>query len=221
MKVAVLTLTRDRLAYTKHCFQTLRENAGCDFDWYVLDQASEDGTEDWLLNQDDIESIVLHRNIGICPGLNLLLEEACNPSDYDVIVRFDNDCEVLQPYTLATVAGVAWEHSAILAPKVQGLKNPPAILAQYKLGEHLIDEVHHLGGIFMAIPAKLFTEYGYRYEERNAPWAGDEQICPWWHSHGGRVGYLHGFSVNHYLTTDGQAEDDTDYWDRKLSEMAA
>ena len=44
MKFAVLTLTRDRLEYTQHCFETLRQNAGCDYDHYVLDQGSEDGT---------------------------------------------------------------------------------------------------------------------------------------------------------------------------------
>jgi GT2 family glycosyltransferase len=44
MNVAVLTLTRDRLPYTQHCFATLKENAGCDYDHIVLDQGSTDGT---------------------------------------------------------------------------------------------------------------------------------------------------------------------------------
>ena len=48
---AVLTLCRDRLAYTQHCFETLRDNAGCDFDHFVLDQGSMDGTDEWLEQQ--------------------------------------------------------------------------------------------------------------------------------------------------------------------------
>lgn len=221
MRSAVLTLTRDRLAYTRHCFQTLRDHAGCDFDWYVLDQGSKDGTGAWLLEQPDLDVTLLHENIGICRGLNLLLDEAVNPADYDVIVRFDNDCEVLQPGTLEAVCVAAAETGWIVAPRVLGLRNPPATLEQVAAVGHQIGIVHHLGGIFMAIPAHLFSEHGYRYDETQPAWAGDELICPWWTSKGGRSGYLHGYAVNHYLTTDGQASDDADYWRRKLTEMAA
>ena len=48
MRVAVLSLTRDRLVYTRHCFAKLHEFAGCEFDHYVLDQGSKDGTDEWL-----------------------------------------------------------------------------------------------------------------------------------------------------------------------------
>ncbi len=51
MRIAVLTLTRDRLDYTQHCFQTLQEFAGCDFDHYVLDQGSTDDTVDCLVGE--------------------------------------------------------------------------------------------------------------------------------------------------------------------------
>lgn len=221
VRVAVLTLTRDRIAYTRACFQTLRDNAGCDFDWFVLDQASKDGTADWLLAQEDLDVTVLSENIGICKGLNLLLDEACNPADYDAIVRFDNDCEVLRPDTLLTVCSVAVDYDVIVAPKVLGLRNPPAPIAILHCDEHLVEETTTLGGIFMVMPARLFSEKGYRYDEAHPAWTGDEQVCSWWRQRGGSCGYLQGWAVNHYLTTDGQQADDPGYWDRKTREMAA
>ena len=56
MNIAVLSLTRDRLDYTKHCFGRLIELAGCDFDWYITDQGSNDGTVDWLHANTDEET---------------------------------------------------------------------------------------------------------------------------------------------------------------------
>ena len=74
MNIAVLSLTRDRLPYTQHCFATLRENAGCEYDHYVLDQGSTDGTGDWLRDHMDIAPVILMENIGINRALNLMLE---------------------------------------------------------------------------------------------------------------------------------------------------
>lgn len=220
MNVAVLTLTRDRLDYTRHCFATLRENAGCDYDHYVLDNASSDGTLEWLLADETFDVTSFSENIGICRALNHLLANACEPARYDVIVRFDNDCEVLQPDTLRTVAETAFEHEAILAPHVRGLLNPPPAVSQRHLGEHTVSETAILGGIFMAIPASLFAGHRFRYDNRNPTYAGDEAIVPWWRARGGVCGYLDGWEVNHYETTVGQQERFPEYHRRKVAEMA-
>lgn len=214
LRVAVLSLTRDRLAYTQHCFQTLKDNAGCDYDHYVVDQASEDGTVEWLNEQDDLDVIFASENIGICPGLNVLLEQSCDASAYDVIVRFDNDCEVLQPDTLRVVCEEAFEQGIIAAPRVLGLNNPPPVLRS----DDDLDETAVLGGIFMAIPATAFSVGGYRYDETFPLWEGDEAICGWWRAAGGTVGYLRGWTVNHYLTTSGQHADIPDYFQRTRNE---
>lgn len=215
MNVAVLTLTRDRLPYTQHCFQTLRDKAGCEFDWFVLDQGSTDDTPGWLLDQDDITTTLLDENIGICRGLNLLLAESCDPADYDVLVRFDNDCEVLTPDTLRIACEAAADHQAIVAPRVLGLNNPPPTVCTLQLdNERWLDVTQILGGIFMCIPAQVFTS-GFRYDERFPAWTGDEAVVPWWQARGGLAGYLHGIEVNHYLTTEGQKQSDPGYFKRK------
>ena len=221
MRVAVLTLTRDRLAYTRHCFQTLRDNAGCDFDHLVLDNASTDGTVDWLEGEYHPHILAqLGSNIGICRGLNVLLG-SIDPADYDVIVRFDNDCEVTRPGTLRAVCEVAHEYEAIVAPHVLRLLNPPIVIGQAIAGRHVIDQTAILGGIFMAIPATLFSQHGFRYDENMPPWTGDEAIVPWWRARGGVAGYLAGWTVNHYERVAEQHEELPEYQARKEQEMAA
>lgn len=221
MRVAVLTLTRDRLDYSRHSLDTLKQHAGCDYDHYVLDNGSTDGSVDWLLADKSLDVISVDTNVGICAGLNFLLANACDPAEYDVIVRFDNDCEVLQPGTLRAVCEVALEYQAIVAPRVLGLLNPPPTVQTVPLGEHRLDETMILGGIFMAIPAVLFTVGGYRYDERNPLASGDEAIVPWWRGLGGRAGYLQGWEVNHYEGTAAQRERFPEYEARKVAEMAA
>jgi hypothetical protein len=217
MKIAVITMTRDRLDYTKHCFASLEVNAGCDYDHYVLDNASEDETVNWLSGWASVpgrSAFFASENLGICRGANWLLDRL-DPERYDVIVRYDNDCQVTQPDTLKTTAELAATYGAIVSPRVSGLLNPPATLRTVSLGGHLLDETAILGGIFMAIPSQLFWEHGFRYDENAHLHSGDEAIVPWWRARGGVCGYLQGYSVTHYETTSGQRERYPDYFARK------
>jgi len=218
MRVAVLTLTRDRLDYSRHCFESLRANASCDYDHFILDQGSTDGTVDWLLSQEDLDVTVLGENIGICRGLNLLLEEAVNPADYDAIVKFDNDCELLTPGTLAACAEVAVAWDALVSPKIHGLRNPPAAVATVSDERWTMDATAVIGGVFLAAPARIFAD-GYRHDKNNPVWGGDDTaLCAWWRGQGKVCGYLHGYDANHYLTTEGQWAESPDYFARTLAE---
>ncbi len=220
MRVAVVTLTRDRLDFTKHCFNTLRSNAGIKYDHIVLDQGSTDGTVEWLVDQPELSVISMRENMGICPALNYLLDREIDPENFDVIVRWDNDCEVLTPNTLRTVCEAADQSGWILAPKVRGLRFSPAEAAPAPLGDVFVGETVTLGGIFMAIPSDLFTDWGFRYDETNPPYTGDEAICAWWRANGGHCGYVQGYEVNHYERIDEQMERFPEYQARKELEMA-
>jgi GT2 family glycosyltransferase len=218
MNVAVLSCTRDRLDYTRHCFASLRANAGCSFDHYVLDNGSSDGTREWLDSYPAALVVFEDENVGITRGANHLLD-VCPLAKYDAVVRFDNDCEVITPGTLRACAEVAARYGVITAPRVHGLNHPPPKIGALSCGGRLIDETSILGGIFMAIPGFLFTDHGYRFNESFPPWTGDEDICRWWRARGGHCGYLHGFDVNHYETTNGQRTRHPGYWERRDREM--
>jgi GT2 family glycosyltransferase len=217
MNVAVLTLTRDRLDYSKTCFRTLRENAGCDYDHFVVDQNSADGTGAWLLDQDDLDVCLLSENVGISRGLNLLLDEALNPADYDVIVKFDNDCELVQPDTLRQVCELVMETGWFLSPKIRGLNNPPRVLVKALFGNTWIQETAQIGGIFLAAPAPVFETF--RFNEHAPPWGEDDsELCYWQRQRGGHVGYVQHLEAWHYESTNGQHAHYPEYFARTLAE---
>ena len=218
MKIAVLTLTRDRLAYTQHCFAKLREFAGCSFDHYVFDQASLDDSPEWLRGE-DVSLFESPENVGISRGMNALTEW-CNPIDYDVIVKFDNDCELTQPNTLRDVARLTMEGGALLSPRILGLNNPPAVTRDLRIGDDTIQDVPQIGGIFLSAPAWVYDEF--RYSESNPLWGGDDvEICRWFRQQGGTCGYVKRLEAWHYETTQGQQERYPGYFDRKFTEQAA
>jgi GT2 family glycosyltransferase len=222
LAIAVFSLTRDRLDYTKHCFNSLHEYAGIEFDHYVLDNGSQDGTPEWLEQQFDenaIQCLVLQsENVGICRGLNQLLERTSEMDDYDVIVKVDNDCELTQPNTLRDIASLVLEGGCILSPRILGLRQPPKSVRELHIGGEIIQDVPQIGGIFMAVPAWNYTEFGFRYDESQMIY-DDVQICAAWRQRGGTCGYVKRFEAWHYETTDRQHFRYPSYFARKYEEM--
>lgn len=215
MSVAVLSLTRDRLAYTKHCFGLLHELAGCDFDHYVLDQGSQDGTSDWLRAEYAPTWVeLLPENVGVSRGINTLVDQA-RKRGYDWYVKFDNDCELLTPNVLAdALADEKW----ILSPHIHGLNEPPPIQRETQVNGMRVGVPPMIGGIFMAVPAWVFERY--RHDESNPVWGMDDvQLCHWFRGNGGDVGYMLDHHANHYETTKGQEQRYPDYFERKYAEF--
>ncbi len=218
MRIAVLSLTRDRLDYTKHCFASLRENAGCDYAHYVLDQGSQDGTAEWLVSS-GLHYKHRRRNSGIPFGFNRLLDRAVSEDDYDVICTVDNDCEFTMPDTLRILCETSLEGNAILSPRIHGLRNPPGVGEAWKIGEQVIDESQALGNICRAAPATVYTDYGWRLVEDRPVWSGDEaDIVRFWNAKGNKCGYMRGLLVNHYKTTLGQVAENEAYFRRRERE---
>lgn len=222
MKVAIYSATRDRLDYTKHCFATLREKAGHPYDLYVVDNGSEDGTQDWLRETaSDYAGLILNeKNRGI-RGAFEQIREHLKDKPYDLVISFDNDCEVVTDGILAKVSallkGIDMEHW-ILSPRVDGLSYPPqprdtALLNGAKVG--VVDE--NVGCIFMIRDYADFMEFPLP-AEISLGYGLDQAICHWHRSQGGRVGIIPGLVINHYETTKGQIERYPDYWQRKLEE---
>lgn len=218
MKVAVLTLTRDRLSYTQHCFASLAENAGCEYDHFVLDQGSTDGTTEWLIEQEFAAGIFLGENIGISRGMNRLLDASAEVDDYDVVCTFDNDCEVTMPGTLAACAEVARHGEWVVSPRVEGLKFPPPYGEPVEYRGQRIGPYQEMGGIFRVMPGEFARSF--RFKESNPLWGHDERdvgrAC---RDRGLGSGYLVDWSVNHYRTTVGQEQELPGYFRRKLAEM--
>jgi len=221
MRIAVLSLCRDRLDFTRHCFKTLHELAGCEFDHYVLDQASEDGSREWLHAEIDAgrlrHCVWQGNNVGVSRGINQLLEVVV-PRGYDVIVKYDNDAELLCEDTLKVAAKVALE-GWIISPHIQGLDQTPIVEREEWVAGYRVGVPNIMGGIFMAAPASLYQTY--RHDEKNPVWGMDDaRIVEHWRAYGGEVGYLLDYPANHYLTTQGQHDAVQWYFDRRVTEGA-
>ena len=156
-------------------------------------------------------------NLGCCRGWNFLVSNINIHPQVNVYV-LDNDCEVVTPNTLRDVAQLAVDSGWILAPRVDGLMHPPPAIGHHDLLGRTVEETTILGNIFMAIPAHILNEWGFRWDERYAVWDGGESITAWYRDRGGHCGYVPGYRVNHYKTTLGQVEDIPWYFERRVAE---
>lgn len=229
MKVALYTLTRERLEYTKHCFSVLREKAGHPFDHFVIDNGSEDGTREWLLeNAKDFKAITtFSENKGISEGSNQALRMIYNQEEfsgekYDLIIKMDNDCEVVTDNLLQRIVRIyettiEFQPQYILSPRVVGINHQPSRNGQEVILGQYIGLTAIVGGLFHVVPRDIYKQFWYPLDTAKAR-GQDDAFCAWANSNGIRTGYIEELIVNHYETTDGQARRYPKYFERKWQE---
>ena len=229
MRIAVTTLTRDRLQYTRHCFERLWELAGCAFDHFVFDNGSEDGTRDWLRENEARFAFVccFPENLGISKAVNYLHERilAADPP-YDLIMHFDNDCEPVTPYFLDRMAAVIQANpKMILSPWVLGTSNRPSTArpVEVKTARGTIESaylVNHCGGLCRLQSRSAYE--GVEFPEKGMPIAAgqDGWFSALSRGKGYQFAYMKDVAAWHYLGTKGQEADPAmkSYFKRKYRE---
>lgn len=225
-RIAVYSLTRDRLDYTRQCFASLRQNAGLPFDHYVLDNGSIDDTRGWLNLHADAGWFRWYslqpENLGISVASNILLRRILQ-EDYDVILKVDNDCYVRTPNILRHIADVvsAAGDNWIFSPRVEGINKQPKRARNVEIAGHPIGVVGIVGGLFHVVPAKVYRAYmdagGYPEDLPKAK-GQDDHFCDWWKRRRGNIGYIEDIVVEHFESTDGQAQRYKEYFERKWEE---
>jgi glycosyltransferase involved in cell wall biosynthesis len=221
MKIAIYTLTRDRLEYTKYCFATLREKAGYPFDHFIVDNGSQDGTVEWLKeNEKDFAKVIYNpENRGISVGSNQALKEI---QGYDLIIKMDNDCLVQTDGILDKIVKIyqsrgIFSPQYVLSPYVNGINNQPTRGLLSGLGGYTIGQTSIIGGLFHIVPNEVYSKYTY---DETLPLAKyqDDFFCKWVKENGGVVGYIEELKVEHYEGTDNQAKRFPEYFQRKWKE---
>jgi GT2 family glycosyltransferase len=224
MKIAIYTLTRDRLEYTMHCFASLKAKAwNYAYDHFVLDNGSTDGTIAWLReNELQFKKVIyMPENFGISKGSNTILKEIFD-GDYDLIIKMDNDCEVISDNILQQMVEI-FEDAAnrkmevVLSPRVIGIINQPYRAYQTTIGGRDVGITGIVGGLFHVVPVKIYRQYKYPVKLPKA-WGQDDDFCHWLNKTGRKTGYVEGLIVNHYETTSGQAQRFPEYFERKWKE---
>jgi len=234
-RIAIYSLTRDRLDFTKVCFRSLQEKAGYPFDHYVIDNGSEDETMNWLFYEytDLVHSypdrtVTLFpqsHNLGISSGSNLALDAIAAVHErvpYDLIGKMDNDCYVITSDILHHLVGCfesngQWAAQMALSPHVTGIVNQPVRAREYGRNHLAIGETGMIGGLFHMLTSLVYLQFRY---PTDLPYARgqDDALCAWLGLRGVSVGYVEPVIVEHYLTTQGQAEQYPDYFTRKCIE---
>ena len=210
-KIAVYTITRNRLDYTKKAFESLQKKAGYPYDHYIYDNGSTDGTVDWLQKQ-SYNVTIGDRNVGQHVAANHLLEQI-RKHNYDYVVRFDNDCFVKSARILSRLVevGELMENTAILSPNVIGLNNKVERFATKSFGKYNVGFVDILGGIFRLHPSALFNKFWF--DTRHPMGIGDAaQVSKWAMTNKVPQAYVENLSVSHGISTNEQLRQIPDYF---------
>jgi glycosyltransferase involved in cell wall biosynthesis len=222
VKVAAFSLTRDRFYYTQHCFKTFREKAGYPVDHYIVDNGSQDGTVDWLLENEKLFTHIQWNfsNLGLCAGNNQALDMIRKSGiQYDLIFKFDNDAEVISDNIVAEMVDLYKQATKpmLLSPRVTGISRQPRRSYTETTYSHPIGVTNHIGGLFSWCNADLYLQYTY---PDNLPLAsGDDSAFAYWvYQKRYIVGYVEDLIVNHYEGTEGQNLRYPQYFERKWKE---
>jgi hypothetical protein len=221
LAIAVLSLTRDRLDYTKHCFASLRSSQAATSITTSSTRHLRTGRRTGSGTMTRPGWCSHRENIGVCRGLNTLLDLAFEIDDYDVVVKFDNDCELTQPEH----AQAMWPSSSrrVAASSRRGswvLRQPPQAMRQ--LDDRWRGDPRHPPDRrdLPRVSGWVFNEF--RYNEANPLYGLDDvDLCRWFRQQGGTCGYVKRLEAWHYESTDGQHARYPDYFERKHAEMAA
>lgn len=182
LKIAVYTLTMNRLEYTKQMYEALDTTAGYLFDSFIIDQGSTDGTKEWIksltrdshnLRSKGYRERLIYRlypaNVGLAKGWNNIVDFIKSEGEYDIIIKVDNDAELMTAGWLKAMVEIFERNRRlILSPYVEGLDGSPGgVLRQRASGESpylmindtVLGSVPNLGGIVFATPIELWKTW--------------------------------------------------------------
>lgn len=163
-RVNVAMVTHDRLEFTRQAIQGLRRTADFPYSLTVVDNASQDGTPDYLLEQlraGTVHNLVLlGENLGVSPAANLAW--ALEPvADY--CLKLDNDIVMRRPGWLREMVALAERlpEAGALAYnfEVKSYKRYEFKGARFRL------PTAGLGGACLLVPARTKRLVGYWCEE--------------------------------------------------------
>lgn len=230
-KIAIFTLVRDRLEYTKKTFEEMRKTAGIDFHHFIIDNGSKDGTTEWLKEwapeDKHVKKVIYSEdNKGLWVAINILMQETNNFEGYDYVCKIDNDVEffpdkskdwLLKLYKTAMASmGEHW----ILSPYIGGLgghsggapRNGVTLIHQQQ-----VSLSRHVGGICLFTDREAYNEFMPETHSKARGW--DVFFCSKLRSRGYSCGYIEDIIIKHRDTTSGQNKKFPKYLQRKQNEF--
>lgn len=201
-RVAVFSLCWNRLHYTKHCFNSLWEKAGMDFDHFVIDNGSTDGTKEWLLeNEHRFKGIIRNEeNLGIGNAIMQMVMLA-KQQGYDWFMTGSNDIEILTDDFIKKMYEF-WKMTKgqyIFSPEIGGITHIIKVLEKTCIEGYNVEVVDATGGVYIACPTSLLEDY----LASTSIWRAND-LCRFAAKKGIKNLYLSDLKVTHYEMTAGQ-----------------
>jgi len=225
MKIATFTLTRERLDYTQRTFAEIKGTAGIEFDHFVLDNGSRDGTPEWLeKNKDLFKKVILSPdNKGLWGGINIILKETNFFEGYNYVLKLDNDVEFITDCWLRRLALMSAEmgNKVVLSPYVDGLGSGLGGAPRYShelIAGNKISYSHHVGGICLFTSQDAYKASGYFPGCLGKAQGWDVFFCGRAKNMGYKIAYLEDVKIKHMDTTVEQEKIRPDYYNRKVLE---
>lgn len=230
-KVAIFSLTMDRLEDTKTCFESMYKTAGYEFDHFVIDNGSKDETDGWLLDLEQQKPNKVYvelndDNKGISIGSNQAIEfitdntgfAGLQQKPYDIIVKVDPDALFLTDGWLAKMVDI-WKsnHMFVMSPYIQGLKDNPGGAQRSEYGHikgEIIGLTKHVGGIVCFADAKIYNNFRWD-EHQTLHGVQDVEFSTYARMNGYQCCYLENYFVEHIGGTEGQHKKYPDYFKRR------
>jgi GT2 family glycosyltransferase len=220
MKIAIFSLTKDRVQYTEKFLSDLNDKTNLPFDHYILDQGSSDGTVELLKNfpQKNGQRFIypLNKNIGINRGVNFLVDKIGNQAD--IIIKFDNDMEIETDNWLLNCVNVL-QPKLIISPYIKGLIENRAGVNRIGLLPGIIGQTPFIGGMCM-IGLRQAWSIGWTVPSTLHPNGGDLDFCQRLSLEGYIFGYKEDVIIRHQETSSGQKEKYKEYFElRKIEKV--
>lgn len=222
-RVAIFTFTRDRLDFTRRCFESMRVmRPGARYDHFVFDNGSTDGTGLWLKAQKDsgriTDYILCGENMGLSHSFNRAYGQA-RDGNYDYVMTVDNDALFKTRHWLRKLIraqktlGVK-NPKAVVSPTVDNLMHPPQPYAVANIDKMRFGFVDILGGIarFMPVAATEGLELNARLP---LAWGQDQSVASHCANANIPMAYVYNIVVRHMMTDAEQFDNIPEYMRRK------
>lgn len=219
-KVAIFTMTRDRLEYTKRTLRSMRENRpGLAYDHWFFDNGSTDGTIGYLAQLRDIGRIYVIESFSENRGLHVSMNYAHRvllDAGYRYIMKVDNDVEFKTKHWLRKLvrAQKCLAPGSVVSPKVEGLDHPPEPFARRRIDGWSVQFLDIIGGITRLMPRESIKDFKFN-ERMPLSWGGDLTFANHCERNIIPMAYITDIRVRHMDSTAGQEAANPEYMRRK------
>jgi len=221
-KVAIYSITYNRLEYTKTCFESLERTAGYPYDHFIVDNGSTDGTYEWLNDSWHSKALISNGvNKGISKASNIAIEEIYKTGTYDIIIKIDNDCYFKSNGWLEKMVEI-WKSNRRMALScyIEGLKDNPGGAQRIDFGKikgEFLGLTRHIGGICHFVDASAYKDF--RWNENDfLHGMQDLEFSQYLLSKGYQMAYLENYFAQHYEGTEGQHARFPEYFEKRKHE---